>query len=149
VTPVPLATATIADPAALIGTWSFGRTILDHRDGGQYTVTGRAHLQQDDDSIRWQENGTLYRDGGEFPVMRTLLLRPDRAAGVAEPSWRVEFDDGRPFHDWQLGSPVVHLCGADTYRGRITATDADSWQIEWTVRGPVKDYTMLTDYRRR
>jgi hypothetical protein len=138
----------IADPAALIGTWSFDRTIADHRDVHQYVVKGSAHLKPVDEAICWHENGTLFRDGGEFPVMRTLLLRPDRSADASAPYWRVEFDDGRPFHDWQVGMPLLHLCAADTYRGLVTATDADSWRITWNVSGPTKDYAMVTEYRR-
>jgi hypothetical protein len=80
--------------------------------------------------------------------MRTLLLRPDRSADASAPYWRVEFDDGRSFHDWQVGMPLLHLCAADTYRGLVTATDADSWQITWNVSGPTKEYAMVTEYRR-
>lgn len=138
------ATIGIGDPRSLLGAWDFTRAIVDHRAASEYVVTGRAVFEPFGETIRWHESGLLQRDGGEHPVMRTLLLRP--AAG--EGYWTVEFDDGRPFHDWMLGTRLLHECGADTYRGRVALVDAEVWSIDWNVSGPVKDYVLTTTYRK-
>jgi len=43
---------------------------------------------------------------------------------------------------------VVHLCGADHYRGRFFFVDADHWVEAWRVSGPRKRYASISHYRR-
>ena len=43
---------------------------------------------------------------------------------------------------------VSHLCGADTYRGRLLFPRADMWLEEWRVHGPRKTYHSLARYDR-
>jgi hypothetical protein len=59
----------------------------------------------------------------------------------------VEHGDGRPFHDFDPADPVArHLCGADDYAVRYDFADWPCWRAEWTVRGPRKDYRMVSAY---
>lgn len=133
------------EPAALAGQWRFERDIVDRLAGCTKYVVGETTIADAGDGrMRWYESGTL-RDGDlELPVFRTLFL------AERGPEWVVTFDDGREFHDWAPGENVVHLCGADTYRGRIdvAAGDRSAWTVVWTVTGPSKDYTMTTHLTR-
>jgi hypothetical protein len=147
------------DPLRLVGTWDFQREVHDHRDGAEYTARGQAELTaQDDDRIRWAENGTLTWSAGSTLVSRTLfLVRQPPGDGSAASGWRVTFEDGRDFHPWTVGA-VEHLCGRDLYRGgfEIPADRPPSdpppsdlpWELTWRVTGPEKDYTMHTTYSR-
>jgi hypothetical protein len=132
------------DPERLLGTWQFERTIVDAAAHSTYTVSGSAVLEPVERGIRWHEDGMFRRDGADHPVMRTLFLRPD---AIAPGRWHVEFDDGRPFHDWMVDTPVTHRCGADTYRGLVMMIGSDRWSVRWDVEGPQKDYEMTTTYR--
>lgn len=138
----------VLDPKTMLGEWEYSRTIDDRVQGAQLTAAGRAVLERDGAAIRWREDGVLRRDDGEVPVTRTLRMRQHDGSGIDEPLWSVEFDDGRPFHDWAVDAALVHQCGADTYRGAISAGH-DRWSMTWEVVGPSKDYRLVTHYWRR
>ncbi|AZZ41785.1 hypothetical protein C0Z11_05260 [Acidipropionibacterium jensenii] len=143
-------------PSQLLGSWSFTRSIAEHRTGARYRAHGTARFSPATGGrVRWFEEGVLTTDGESSPFTRTLFLVP------GSQGWTVTFEDGRFFHPWVDGQ-VTHLCGRDTYRGDIagpqssgTGVDQDrepascdaGWQITWTVSGPHKDYTMTTGYR--
>lgn len=133
-----------ADPRQLLGTWAFERVVDDRRAGEAVHVTGSTLLSEDGHGIRWSEEGVMRRGGLELPVSRVLRLVP------GDEGWVVTFEDGRDFHPWQPGGEVVHLCGADTYRGTVElGLDADgAWSVTWRVSGPTKDYEMVTRLRR-
>lgn len=143
-------------PSQLLGSWSFTRSIAEHRTGARYRAHGTARFSPATGGrVRWFEEGVLTTDGESSPFTRTLFLVPG-AQG-----WTVTFEDGRFFHPWVDGR-VTHLCGRDTYRGDIAGPQSSGtgggqdrepascdagWQITWTVSGPHKDYTMTTGYR--
>lgn len=146
------------DPYTLVGEWNFERRIVDRRAEVTKRVAGTTIVEHSGHSrLRWYESGTLFDGDLELPVFRTLFI--ERTDG----DWTVTFEDGREFHDWAPGGDVEHLCGADTYRGRIDIdididieeAEADAaedpqavWSVEWTVTGPSKDYTMTTHLTR-
>ncbi|OYD68898.1 DUF6314 family protein [Rhodococcus sp. OK302] len=133
------------DPIALVGEWNFDRTIDDRVAGAMKRVVGQTIIEEAvDGRFRWYESGTLFDGDLELPVFRTLFVEQH------DGDWAVTFEDGREFHDWNPGHDVEHLCGADTYRGRIdVAETADAeWSVVWTVSGPSKDYTMTTHLTR-
>ena len=144
------------DPRALLGDWTFDRVVTDHLASETLTVRGRTSFELvDQDRVRWTEQGTMRRAGGEVEVSRELfVVRRDDA-------WTVTFSDGRDFHPWVPNRRVEHLCGADTYRGladfgpRAGAgtsasgpahedPPAEQWTLTWWVSGPRKDYEMVT-----
>lgn len=154
----------VPDPTMLLGEWRFTRSIDDRAAGEAMSADGTLTLGVDDGAeptgaqptgaapaaasrIRWSERGTLRIGGRELEVFRTMFV-VRRGDG-----WFVLFEDGRDFHPWTAGEQVEHLCGADLYRGRIEL-DAPpgnagraaprAWTVRWDVRGPAKDYTMVT-----
>jgi hypothetical protein len=125
------------EPEALIGTWRLARTIEDRRDEDS-TLTGVLELAEDEPGlIRWEERATWHRSAGDVEVTRGLQLV------LTGDGWWVRFDDGRDFHPWSPGEPVVHDCAPDTYRGQVSGTP-DRWTVVWEVSGPAKAYTMTT-----
>ncbi|WP_460705484.1 DUF6314 family protein [Myceligenerans halotolerans] len=90
----------------------------------------------------------------------------DDAAGAPASHWRVTFEDGRDFHPW-TARPVEHVCGRDLYEGTMRffadhavpstlspEAEGTAWSaknrmvVRWDVRGPAKDYAMVTHYTR-
>jgi hypothetical protein len=129
----------IADPRTLLGGWRLSRTIEDRHAGQTHRVHGRLQLDVvTDDRIHWHEAGLWHQPNGDVEVERTLWLVLE-----ADDRWWVRFEDGREFHPWSPGAPVVHDCSPDTYRG-VVAGDAHRWTVRWDVNGPRKDYTMTT-----
>lgn len=123
------------EPRDLLGRWGLRRRVVDRRAGGFGTVAGELVLSAVDGGVRWAETGVLRWDGRTVPVSRTLLVRDGH----------VYFADGRPFHPWRPGEPVVHPCGADVYTG-LVVVDRGGTRLRtlWDVRGPVKDQRLVT-----
>lgn len=125
------------DPLSLLGAWSLERTITDRVEAETTRVSGTLTLSSAGDDVVWSEVGQWSRRGALLPVSRTL------AVVRRESGWWVLFEDGREFHPWSPGEPVVHPCGADTYRGLVEG-DGEVWRVTWEVTGPAKDYTMVS-----
>lgn len=143
-------------PSQLLGSWSFTRTIADHRRRSEYRAGGTATFGAEPDGrIRWFEEGRLVWQARSSAFTRTLFLVPPADDNA---DWSVTFEDGRFFHPWSADE-VVHLCGRDTYRGDVdsqtspdpgAAADCQAgWTLTWRVTGPAKDYTMRTHYQPR
>ncbi len=136
------------EPTDLLGVWDLARRIVDRpTDGGapQFgRVVGTLTLAAEGDDVAWCEEGVLRWGDQQLPVTRRLVVRHE-AAG-----WVVCFDDGRPFHPWSPGSPVVHDCPPDTYRGLVViAADLRTMRVVWDVSGPGKDRRLFTRCNRR
>lgn len=133
-------------PLDLLGTWDLARVVDDHLTGERRDVRGTATLALEAPGrARWSEAGTMTWAGHEVPVSRTLFVV---ASGA---DWFVEFEDGRPFHPWQVGTRVGHVCTPDLYSGLIRLDQdpveghpVDRWTVEWRATGPEKDYVMTT-----
>ncbi|WP_284291339.1 DUF6314 family protein [Angustibacter aerolatus] len=117
------------------------RTLHDRLLGADGTAGGEARFSTVGDDVRWAESGRFTWLGAERPFRRVLWLR------ATADGWCVEFEDGRPFHDWAPGAWAEHRCGADLYRGLVDAT-ATGFAVTWHARGPAKDYTSTTTYER-
>lgn len=104
-----------------------------------------AAFRADAAGLTYVERGTLRMPGQpEMQAERRYLWR-ETAAGLC-----VLFDDGRPFHRIPRGLRVAasHDCPPDRYGVRYDFFAWPDWQAEWTVRGPRKDYTMRSRFRR-
>ncbi len=128
-------------PTDLVGVWELSRVVEDLLADERREVRGTATLElESPDRVRWSEEGTMTWAGRSVPVSRRLSV--DRL----DAGWFVHFEDGRPFHPWDVGVRVDHPCGPDHYRGLIE-TEGDPverWRVEWRAVGPEKDYVMTT-----
>ena len=143
--PVP---APAPSPTELLGVWDLARRIVDRpvgADGADFgRVVGTLTLAPDGDDVAWCEAGTLRWRGQDLAVTRRLTVRRH------QDDWVVCFDDGRPFHSWSPGAPVVHDCAPDTYRGLVDVTaDRSALRVLWDVSGPRKDRRLFTRCTRR
>lgn len=131
----------LSDPRTLLGSWQLTRVIDDRLTGEQSRVDGTLRLSEvSPGRVRWDEQGHWHQAGGDITVSRSLwLVRSEETA-----DWWVRFEDGRDFHPWRPGEPVVHPCAPDTYRGVVSGTP-HRWTVEWDVTGPAKDYSMSTE----
>ncbi|MEU5901758.1 MULTISPECIES: DUF6314 family protein [Streptomyces] len=140
--------------AHLAGGWHVERTVRDLADGSEGRFTGTTYFSPlpapvtDTTGLLHHESGTFTWQGVARPAERTLRFLPgDGGAGTA----RVEFADGRFFHDLDLrtGSWTTdHPCADDLYRGEFEVIGADRWRSRWRVGGPAKDLLLVTEYRR-
>lgn len=130
------------EPTALLGEWQLTRWVRDERAGLSGTASGRLTLRVEDDEVAWQEQGTLLWNGSQLPFSRSYRLRR------TPEGWWLYFPDGRPFHPWTPGRPVVHPCAEDEYDGLITVDGPDSWQTLWDVRGPATAQHIRTQLTR-
>jgi hypothetical protein len=135
------------EPTDLVGTWALARRIVDRpRRGGRRRfgrVAGTLTLRRDGAAVDWFEEGTLTWGGHDLAVTRRLRIEPT-AAG-----WEVRFDDGRPFHPWRPGAPVLHPCRDDVYCGLVSVDAAQrELRVLWDVTGPAKDVRLFTRCRR-
>ncbi|MFF2851377.1 DUF6314 family protein [Streptomyces sp. NPDC058001] len=148
--------------AYLGGRWRVERVVRDLAGGAEGRFTGTTDFRPLEPAatdtpgaltgatvrgLLHHESGTFVWQGVARPAERTLRFLPGEPSGTA----RVEFADGRPFHDLDLrtGHWVAdHPCVADLYRGVFTVDGDDDWRTEWRVRGPAKDLVLSTVYRR-
>jgi hypothetical protein len=92
-------------------------------------------------------------------VEETALTLPDRTVlnGTRTYLWTeveggidVRFDDGRPFHTIRFTAPADnHWCDPDTYTVTYDFDAFPNWTSVWAVKGPRKDYRMVTRYRKQ
>ena len=133
--------------AAFAGRWTLSRRIEDATGRVTGRLSGSAVFAPADGGLDYTEDGELVLPGqGTFHATRRYLWR-DAGAGRVE----VLFDDGRPFHALDLSAPVAeasHWCDPDAYAVRLDLSDWPRWRSEWRVRGPRKDYRMVSDYAR-
>lgn len=126
------------------GDWRLARVITDRHSGMDGTLTGMATLSGQGADLRYDETGRLTLKSG--PVMeatRTYLWHI--GAGLVT----VKFGDGADFHSFVPAGQApgtTHLCGADLYDVTYDFRDWPQWRATWTVRGPRKDYTSVSDY---
>ncbi|XDA99901.1 DUF6314 family protein [Sulfitobacter sp. LCG007] len=120
------------------GHWRLNRQIF-HSDGPDAAFEGEAAWVPDGANLLYIETGLLsIDDGPSLRAERQYLWKPDLS---------VWFTDGRFFHKVpSRGGETEHWCDPDRYRVLYDFTDWPSFQVEWTVTGPRKDYHMISDY---
>jgi len=122
------------------GRWQMKRRIVQ-ADGTVARLQGVADWQPVSDGLVCEERGLLQvMDQPPLEAQRRYLWREDLS---------VLFDDGRYFHQVPAyGGTCDHWCDPDQYDGRYEFGLWPVWRCIWQVRGPRKDYVMMTEYRR-
>lgn len=130
----------------LSGVWSLDRRIDDHRAGRTGRLAGQARFTATDEGLVCEEEGEMrFGAGPAMQATRRYLWR--RTGTLIE----IRFADGRFFHAFDPALPrpeAHHACPPDSYHVAYDFSDFPRWSARWRVRGPRKDYTMVTRYRR-
>jgi hypothetical protein len=128
--------------AFLAGAWRIERRITDHALGVSGSFTGLARWVSSAGDLVYTEQGELSFNGHRGPASRSLTYR-GRPDGTAD----VLFADGRYFYHldprpgrWQ----ARHDCGRDVYELTARRLGTGSFEEHWRVRGPGKDYEIMT-----
>ncbi|MCP5036862.1 MAG: hypothetical protein GY945_04595 [Rhodobacteraceae bacterium] len=128
------------------GRWRIARRIEDALAGATGLFDGIAMFTR-------VEAGLLYEEAGELRLPDQAGMRATRRYLWREAQGGVDvcFEDGSDFHHIDLGRNVVtawHDCLPDLYEVSYNFSHWPDWRAIWRVRGPKKDYTLITDYRR-
>lgn len=131
--------------------WHFKRRIIHHHSNQVANIEGTAAWQAMPGADA--ERTLLYHEAG--------VIQLANYTGKASQTYRfdfpcdaiaeVYFNDGRFFYTLDLTSShcdIHHLCGADTYDGRVDAISETEHHQIWRVTGPRKDYTSHTTFSR-
>jgi Family of unknown function (DUF6314) len=131
----------------LLGEWSLEREIP-----GRGSMKGRARFTLlDGETALYEESGELCLEGGQTLHSRQSYVYEKRDDGFA-----VRFADTRElFHVMRFvasGDDLVaeasHVCLNDLYLSGYTVRADGSFDVWHHVRGPQKDYSIRTMYRR-
>ncbi len=127
------------------GAWEVAREIEDAAGGQKGTFVGRALLRPEGETgLIYAEDGVLRMGEGPALTATRTYLWAFEPTGVV-----VRFADGRAFHTFSFeAAEAEHLCGADLYRVRYDLGGWPVWTARWDVRGPRKDYAMVSRYSR-
>ncbi len=141
-------TAAILLPQSLAqfeGVWRLERQIED-ATRGPMRLEGEAVLAHSGHRLVYTETGVLMIPGQPALAATQRYIWQSRAGWVS-----IRFSDGRPFHGFPLrtaSAEAVHQCDPDRYQVSYAFAGWPNWSSEWRVRGPRKDYVMLSSYRR-
>lgn len=132
--------------AAFAGDWVIRRDIEDLRAGETGALAGTARFTPAPGGLAYLEEGALtLANRPPVAASRSYFWRQG-GAGVIE----VLFADGRLFHSFDAedtAPAAVHDCPPDRYRVRYDFRSWPRWTAEWRVRGPRKDYAMVTRFQ--
>ncbi len=122
------------------GRWHLTRQITP-ADGPSGQFDGIATWSPVTEGLAYHELGMLQiANHPPMQAERRYLWRPDLS---------VWFEDGRFFHTVPAdGGATGHWCDPDQYDVVYTFDDWPSFRVSWRVKGPAKDYTMISDYSR-
>ncbi|MEM6407291.1 MAG: DUF6314 family protein [Pseudomonadota bacterium] len=143
--------AQFPDLEAFEGAWRLSRVIEDQLTQTKGTLTGEARFAiREPGMLDYIESGAL-RLGSQPEMEATRRYIWTQGEGRIV----VQFEDGREFHDIRtdrLMPDAEHFCDPDLYHVSYDFTrwsaKKPSWRSMWRVKGPKKDYRMLSDYTR-
>lgn len=130
---------------AFAGVWDVEREIEDLRAGRAGHFSGQARFAPAPEGLAYTEEGTLAFPGSAPMRATRRYAWRDGGAGTIE----VWFDDGRFFHRFCADEPepgAEHDCPPDHYRVRYDLRHWPRWRAEWHVRGPRKDYGIVSRF---
>lgn len=137
----------VADLGAFLqGEWAVTRCMTSADGSALGSFDGTVTFLGPLPTLAYVERGTLHLPTSSNPAHRDLEYRIVSATAA-----EVYFDHGGFFHYVDLATgewDVVHPCSADMYAGRYEVTSADEFAQLWQVRGPQKDYSIHTQFRR-
>ncbi len=118
---------------AILGSWSFTRSIVENVCNTHYTAQGQLSITRD----TWFERGVM--NGMSFHQRYCLSM---------DCGFSVMFADGSAFYNLQdIHQPqcMHHTCSKDTYKGTWLLQER-RLTLRWDVMGPRKNYSTTTRY---
>lgn len=136
------------DPLGYLrGAWTVRRQIEDTESGQRGSFVGGARFEPaGPGALSYLEEGDLVWGDHRGRASRSYLYVRDAPGRLA-----VRFDDGRPFHLFELGPSgydASHDCGDDLYLGWFQLDSPDRWTSRWQLSGPAKSLLLTTAYER-
>jgi hypothetical protein len=134
--------------AFLLGRWELDRLVVDRAAAMSGGLQGHASFTSVPGGLLYKERGTLTLGQHRGPAEQTYLFEFPESDAQAT----VHFRDGHLFHSLDLRDGqdrARHECDPDFYEGLFIAISPTAWQSEWKVRGPRKDYDLVTTYTRQ
>jgi hypothetical protein len=123
------------------GTWQLTREI-SQVGAPTATFSGQAVWSSDGEGLSYVERGTLSIQG-QTPMTAERRYRWDADLNIY-------FDDGRFFHQVPVhGGEAGHWCDPDQYDVVYDFADWPVWTCRWQVKGPRKDYVLISKYFKR
>jgi hypothetical protein len=128
-----------------IGVWEITREVIEGT-GARARFAGQAVWTATGHGAHYAETGVLRLESAPpMTAERRYVWHPDLS---------VYFEDGRFFHRVPAsGGQATHFCDPDTYDVDYDFSDWDfsdwpQFRLSYVVRGPRKDYTLRSHYRR-
>ena len=125
------------------GPWQMVRIIENVPEGVIGEVWGEAEFLFDGEGLTCIEDGVLRFQGADHHTGRTSLWRfgdDDRI--------EVQYEDGRPFHDFLTRDPIALQIAGDAVYEIVYDFEPTTWTSRWEMTGPGQNYMMTTRYRR-
>ena len=132
--------------SALAGTWELRRTVGDWQFRGS-----AAFCAQGESKLRYEENGILSKQGTpDIAASRRYVYRYEADRIVVyfdeHPARVFQVLDLKRTRHGSWEAEAEHSCPPDHYASRYVF-GGETMLITHVVRGPRKDYEMVTDYR--
>jgi hypothetical protein len=147
-------------PGILLGSWSIERQIYIRQSGllhavarGECTFEAKQNIPE---HLEYAERGKLKigDETSEIPFTRRFNYQ-----FVSTRQMEVFFGDGpdtgKSYQSYHYESPDkwvaedVHLCGSDNYEGIYEFSSENSFSLSTVIKGPAKDFLIITEYKRR
>ncbi|AEA99385.1 DUF6314 family protein [Alteromonas mediterranea] len=128
------------------GRWHLRRKIIQ-QNGDTFSFVGTAAFcwepAWEKPTLNYYEQGEVTAPNGNIMPAERRYFWQQSQHGVFD----VLFDDERYFHTFSASNPnAEHLCGDDNYVVHYDFAKLPVWRSTWQVKGPRKDYTMISEY---
>ncbi|MEM6661293.1 MAG: DUF6314 family protein [Pseudomonadota bacterium] len=125
------------------GQWQMVRIIENVREGVIGEVWGQVNFAADGDGLTCSEDGVLRFQGHDYHTGRISLWRFG-----PEDHIEVQYEDGRPFHDFLTRDPIALAIDGGARYEISYEFDTETWLSFWQMLGPGANFQMTTRYRR-
>ena len=132
-----------ATQSYLEGPWQMVRIIENVPEGVIGEVWGQAEFLFDGEGLTCLEDGVLRFGGVDYHTGRNSLWRFREGDKI-----EVQYEDGRPFHDFLAREPIALKIDGDAVYEITYDFQPSTWISRWEMQGPGQRYMMTTRYRR-
>jgi len=130
----------------LLGTWQVTRLGWSSVPARTMRLHGTALFSACGAGLLFEEHGVVAVGTYSGEAVRRYLFHVESASMV-----KVCFEDGRPFHHFNLETGMAHVqhdCTPDRYEGRYRVVAPTCWLLSWHVTGPRKNLMITSRFIR-